>query len=46
MQANGLYNLKKYDKAREILQSLLVTDEKFREAQELLNQISKETGTK
>lgn len=46
MQANGLYNLKKYDKAREILQSLLVKDEKFREAQELLNQISKETGTK
>jgi tetratricopeptide (TPR) repeat protein len=46
MQANGLYNLKKYEKAREILQSLLVTDEKFREAQELLNQISKETGTK
>jgi tetratricopeptide (TPR) repeat protein len=46
MQANGLYNLKKYEKAREILQSLLVKDEKFREAQELLNQISKETGTK
>jgi lipoprotein NlpI len=43
MQANGLYNLKEYDKAREILQSLLVKDEKFREAQELLNQILKET---
>ena len=46
MQADGLYNLKKYDKAVEILRSLLVTDENFREAQELLNQISKETGTK
>ncbi|MGB9977958.1 tetratricopeptide repeat protein [Methanobacterium sp.] len=44
LQANGLYHLKKYDKAVEILRSLLVKDENFREAQELLNQISKETG--
>lgn len=42
LQANGLYHLKKYDKAVEILRSLLVTDENFREAQELLNQISKQ----
>jgi tetratricopeptide (TPR) repeat protein len=42
LQANGLYHLKKYDKAVEILRSLLVKDENFREAQELLNQISKQ----
>jgi len=42
LQANGLYHLKKYDKAVEILRSLLVKDENFMEAQELLNQISKQ----
>lgn len=41
LQANGLYNLKKYDKAVEILRSLLVKDENFREAQELLKEIEK-----
>ena len=46
MQAKGLYGLKKYDKAVEILQSLLVVDENLVEAQELLNLISKETGKK
>ena len=46
LQANGLYHLKKYDKAVEILRSLLVKDENFSEAQELLNQITKETGIK
>lgn len=45
LQATGLYNLKKYDKAVEVLRGLLVKDENFREAQELLNQITKETGT-
>ncbi len=41
MQANGLYNLKNYDKAVEILKGLLVTDENFVEAQELLKEIEK-----
>ena len=46
LQATGLYNLKKYDKAVEILRGLLVKDENFMEAQELLSQITKETGMK
>ena len=46
LQANGLYHIKKYDKAVEILRSLLVKDENFSEAQGLLNQITKETGIK
>ena len=46
LQANGLYHLKKYDKSVEILRSVLVKDENFREAQELLSRITKETGMK
>ncbi len=41
MQAKGLYNLKNYDKAVEVLKGLLVTDENFVEAQELLKEIEK-----
>lgn len=39
MQASGLYHLGKDDKAVEILRGLLVKDENFREAQELLNEV-------
>jgi Tetratricopeptide repeat. len=46
MQADGLYRLKKYDKAVEVLRSVLVKDENFREAHGLLSQITKETGIK
>lgn len=41
MQANGLYNLKNYDKAVEILRSLVAKFEDFGEAQELLKEIEK-----
>jgi len=39
MKAKGLYNLKNYAKSIEILKGLLVTDENFVEAQELLKEI-------
>jgi len=42
MQAKGLYGLKNYDKVIEILQSVLVLDENFMEAQELRNLALKE----
>jgi tetratricopeptide (TPR) repeat protein len=41
LYANGLYHLKEYDKAAKILKGLLVKDENFMEAQELLDQITK-----
>lgn len=41
LQANGFYYLKKYDEAVEILRGLLVKDENFGEAHELLDQITK-----
>jgi len=41
MQAKGLYNLKNYDKAVEILRSLVAKFEDFGEAQELLKEIEK-----
>jgi lipoprotein NlpI len=44
MQAKGLYGLKNYDKVIEILQSVLVLDENFMEAQELRNLALKEKG--
>ena len=39
LQAKGFYGLKKYDKARSLLNDALKIDKKFTEAQELLNQI-------
>ncbi len=44
MQARGLYNLKKYDKAAELLQSLLVIDENFMEAQKLFKEIERKNN--
>lgn len=42
LQAKGFYELKEYDKARSLLNDSLKKDKKFREAQELLNQVLKE----
>lgn len=42
LQAKGFYGLKEYDKASSLLRDALKKDKNFTEAQELLNQISKD----
>ena len=42
LQAKGFYGLKEYDKAISLLNDAIKVDKKFKEAQELLNQVVKE----
>lgn len=46
LQAQGLYNLKKYDESSKLIKKALKMDKKFKEARDLMEMIGKKQATK